>query len=249
MNDEMDALLRNDTWEIIDLPKDRKAIGSKWIFKIKYKSSGEINRYKARLVAQGFNQKEGIDYEEIFSLVVKMVTVICICLNQRKYVLDLLSKYGMLACNPTKTPLMTKIAISNEASNEDLLLDNITDYQNKKQNTLSKSSTKAEYRALALVTSEKLSIVIPLGYPLKGNGSKPEHLRLGSVDTYINLLLFVTADYQNETEVGEASTEAFKTSLVKRDEVVITIRGGPFTDALRLSPTCADIRGYTWAAQ
>ncbi|GJY30832.1 ribonuclease H-like domain-containing protein [Tanacetum coccineum] len=75
---EIDALLRNDTWETIDLPKDRKSIGSKWIFKIKYKSSGEIDRYKARLVAQGFGQKEGIDYEETFSSVVKMVTVRCL---------------------------------------------------------------------------------------------------------------------------------------------------------------------------
>ncbi|GJV69328.1 ribonuclease H-like domain-containing protein [Tanacetum coccineum] len=73
----LDALLRNDTWEIVDLPKDRKEIGSKWIFMIKYKS-GEIDRYKARLVAQGFGQKEGIDYEETFSPVVKMVTVRCL---------------------------------------------------------------------------------------------------------------------------------------------------------------------------
>ncbi|GKF91327.1 ribonuclease H-like domain-containing protein, partial [Tanacetum coccineum] len=74
----MDALLRNDTWEIVNLPKDRKAIGSKCIFKIKSKSSGKIDRYKTRLVAQGFNQKEGFDYEKTFSLVVKMVTVKCL---------------------------------------------------------------------------------------------------------------------------------------------------------------------------
>ncbi|GJQ95975.1 ribonuclease H-like domain-containing protein [Tanacetum coccineum] len=212
-------------------------------------SSDEIERYKDRLVAQGFGQKVGIDYEEAFSHVVKMVTVrsllnlvvsnswhvcqldvnnaflycdlnetvymklpegyystgnnkVCrlkislyglkqafrqwnakltsalvenddiiiignsvyeidkfkvflkskfmikdlgklkyflgikvidtdkgICLNQRKYVLDLLSEYGMLACKPAKTPLMTKIAISNEASDNDPWLDNITDYQ------------------------------------------------------------------------------------------------------------------------
>ncbi|GJY79065.1 ribonuclease H-like domain-containing protein [Tanacetum coccineum] len=274
MNQEMDALLRNDTWELVDLP-GRKAIRSKWIYKIKFRSSDEIDRYKARLVAQGFGQKEGFDYEDTFSLVVKMVTVRCllnvvvsmswpvfqldvnnaflygdleevvfmkppegyfpsnnkvcrlkkslyglkqaprqwnakltstlienefrqsksdyslytksdkgvflallvyvddiiitgnsvseiekfkvflkskfmikdlgklkyflgievvdtdkgICLHQRKYVLDLLSEYGMLACKPAKTPLMSKLVISNEASDKDPLLENITDYQ------------------------------------------------------------------------------------------------------------------------
>ncbi|GJQ90843.1 ribonuclease H-like domain-containing protein [Tanacetum coccineum] len=264
MNQEMDALLRNGTWEIIKLSKDRKAIGSKWIHKIKYRSSGEINRYKARLVAHGFGQKEGIDYEETFSPVVKMsdkgvflallVYVddiiitgnnICeiekfkvylkskfmikdlvklkyflgikvididkgICLNQRKYVLDLLSDYGMLACKPVKTPLISKLVISNEAFDSDPILEKVTNYQklmgklfyltntrpdisyvvhclsqfmhsplkshlkitfkilrylkgcpslgihiikDSEKNTLSKSSTKAEYRALASVTT------------------------------------------------------------------------------------------------
>ncbi|GKA48947.1 ribonuclease H-like domain-containing protein [Tanacetum coccineum] len=78
MNSEMDVLLRNDTWDIVDLPKDKKAIGSQRIFKMKYKSSGKIDRYKASLVAQGFGQKEGIDYKETFSLVFKMVTVRCL---------------------------------------------------------------------------------------------------------------------------------------------------------------------------
>ncbi|GJY09576.1 ribonuclease H-like domain-containing protein [Tanacetum coccineum] len=75
MNKKMDALYINDTCEICDLPKDRKSIGGKWVFKIKYKSNGEIERYKARYVVKGYNQKEGIDFDETFSPIVKIVTV------------------------------------------------------------------------------------------------------------------------------------------------------------------------------
>ncbi|PWA87488.1 hypothetical protein CTI12_AA130010 [Artemisia annua] len=241
MNTEMKALYENDTFEIVELPGDRKAIGSKWVYKIKYKSSGDIDRFKARLVVQGFGQKEGVDFDET-SPVVKIVTIRCVInlavqqswsifqldvnnaflygdleetvymklppgyfdendnrvcrlkkslygLKQaprqwnaklsstllengfvqsksdyslftkngsgvfvallvyvddiiitgnnvdaiedlkRKYCLDLLSEFGLLACKPSAIPLEQSVYITSEPTDTDPLLDNITEYQ------------------------------------------------------------------------------------------------------------------------
>lgn len=74
MQEEIDALTKNETWSLCELPSNRKAVGCKWIFKIKTNLNGEIDRYKARLVAQGFSQKFGEDYDEVFAPVVKQST-------------------------------------------------------------------------------------------------------------------------------------------------------------------------------
>ncbi|GKD58117.1 ribonuclease H-like domain-containing protein [Tanacetum coccineum] len=210
MNAKMDALYRNNTWEIVDLPIGRKAIGSKWVWKIKYKSDGEIERYKARLVAKvqsgwslfqmdinnafmygdleetvymtlppGYfpdnETKSKSDYSmftksfsDVFiALLVYVDDIIItgnslteiekvkqflkakfmikdlgklkyflgievldtpkgICLNQRKYCLELIDEFGLLAEKPSNLPMQPNISLTSEPSDTDPLFDNVT---------------------------------------------------------------------------------------------------------------------------
>ena len=75
MNEEYRSLMANDTWDLVPLPKGRKLIRCKWVYRTKYAADGQVDNHKARLVAKGFSQVAGIDYNETFSRVAKMNSI------------------------------------------------------------------------------------------------------------------------------------------------------------------------------
>lgn len=75
MDNEIQSLEESNTWSLEELPADRKAIGGRWVFTHKVARDGQVSRFKARFVAQGFRQVKGIDFSETFSPTVRMATV------------------------------------------------------------------------------------------------------------------------------------------------------------------------------
>jgi hypothetical protein len=75
MTKEYQSIIKNDVWEIVPRPKSKGVVSSKWLFKLKHVVDGSIEKYKARFVARGFSQKEGIDYEEAFAPVARYTSI------------------------------------------------------------------------------------------------------------------------------------------------------------------------------
>jgi hypothetical protein len=71
----MDALDKNEGWDIVEFPAGRNFVGIKWLFKNKFNAEGKVEKYKARLVAKAYSQVEGIDFGEIFSLTAKLTSI------------------------------------------------------------------------------------------------------------------------------------------------------------------------------
>lgn len=90
MDEEYDALMRNQTWHLVQPRPGQNVIDCKRVYKIKRRSDGNIHRYKARLIAKGFKQRYRIDYEETFSPMVKAVTI--------RLILSLVVTNGWIIC-------------------------------------------------------------------------------------------------------------------------------------------------------
>ena len=75
MQQDMESLHENHIYELTELPKEKKALRNKWVYKLKPGDGGNPPRYKARIVVKGFQQKKGVDFDEIFAPVVKMTSI------------------------------------------------------------------------------------------------------------------------------------------------------------------------------
>ncbi|GJS23803.1 ribonuclease H-like domain-containing protein [Tanacetum coccineum] len=118
MCDEYKALIDNNTWVLVPRPPNVNIVRSMWLYKHKYNADGSLNRYKARLVANGRSQQQGIDCDETFSPVVKPATIrtVLSLAVSRQWHIHQLDQAQMLNCNPCMTPIDTEKKLGPEGS-------------------------------------------------------------------------------------------------------------------------------------
>ena len=73
--EEYASIMKNDVWEVVPRPEGKSLVTSRWLYKIKYATDGSIEKYKARFVARGFSQVEGVDYDETFAPVARYTSI------------------------------------------------------------------------------------------------------------------------------------------------------------------------------
>eukprot|EP00253_Pinus_taeda_P010250 PITA_10250 len=127
MQKEYDALIKNDTWKLVDPPLGAKPIGYKWVYNNKYKVDGSLEKHKGRLVAKGNNEgyiasikkelKKGFETTDVgyvhYYLGIEVTQhPKSIFLSQKKYTGDLLNRFGMTKCNPLTTPMEQNVKLT-----------------------------------------------------------------------------------------------------------------------------------------
>ncbi|GJR66538.1 putative ribonuclease H-like domain-containing protein [Tanacetum coccineum] len=114
MQEELLQFKLQEVWTLVELPNGKRAIGTKWVFRNKKDERGIVIKNKARLVAQGYTQEEGIDYDEVFAPVARIEAI-----SQDKYVTKILKKFGFTDVKTASTPMETqKLLLKDEDSEE-----------------------------------------------------------------------------------------------------------------------------------
>ena len=114
IEEELQNLENHQTWEYGELPLGRKAIGSKWVFKVKYHLDGSVARFKVRLVTQGFFQVQGIEFLETFAPTVRRESLhiylaLCLMLNLFIHQVDIVGAYLKSPLNNNELPIFMKL--------------------------------------------------------------------------------------------------------------------------------------------
>ncbi|GJR21695.1 retrovirus-related pol polyprotein from transposon TNT 1-94 [Tanacetum coccineum] len=117
MQDKIHEFDRLDVWELVPPPDSAMIIALKWIYKVKLDEYGDVLKNKARLVAKGFRQEEGLDFEESFAPVARLQVSQNpggIFINQSKFALEILKKFGMDSCYPVDTPMLDRLKLDED---------------------------------------------------------------------------------------------------------------------------------------
>ncbi|GKB65987.1 retrovirus-related pol polyprotein from transposon TNT 1-94 [Tanacetum coccineum] len=111
MQEELNQFVANDVWELVPQPKNMTIIGTKWVYKNKLDENGVVSRDKARIVAQGYNQQEGIDYDETYALVASLESIRI--LIAYACALDF-KKFSLEDSKPMKTPMSSDAKLTKD---------------------------------------------------------------------------------------------------------------------------------------
>eukprot|EP00253_Pinus_taeda_P025089 PITA_25089 len=127
MQKEYDALIKNGAWKLVDPPLGTKPIGYKWVYKNKYKADGSLDKHKARFVVKGNNESYIASIKKELGKIFEMTDLgyvhyylgikvtqhpKSIFLSQKKYIGDLLNRFGMTECNPLTTPMEQNLKLA-----------------------------------------------------------------------------------------------------------------------------------------
>ncbi|RVW34481.1 Retrovirus-related Pol polyprotein from transposon RE2 [Vitis vinifera] len=176
--EEMNALKKNGTWEVVDLPKEKKVVGCKWVFMIKSKADGSVERYKARLVAKATKAKNVKDRDRYQRLVGRLIYLFHTHLDIAFSVEALcLSHEDTYKLKPTPMADWARSIVDRRSTSGyfSFVGDNLVTWRSKKQNVVARSSAEVEFRAVAHVICE-IMWIRRLLEELKMTGSSPMKL-------------------------------------------------------------------------